>query len=405
VAGHGKLARPKGLWEFQNLCYGLRSPTTRPERAYYDLTATMESRREILVGLSVSLTGRFSAQGRQALDGLRLWQSYVNGRNGIMIGQAAPRPVRLAIYNDQSRTSVARENALRLLRQDRVDALFGPYSSGLTMTVAEVAREQKKALWNHGGASDEILSRGWQHVVSTPTPASDYLRDLPAWLARQAPPFGKICIVHSTRGTFAPHVAQGVVQAAPPQYSAQLISYSALDVDVLVQTLRASRAEILVLAGSFEQEIQIMRARQRWPASIQAVAAVAAGVHAFHDELDRAAEGIIGPSQWEAHVTFPADIGPDAVWFMRTFRQQFGREPEYTAAGSFAVGLIFEKCVRDASSLQDKDLLAAAAELDCYTFYGRFRLDSASGRQVGHRILLVQWEQDHKILLPAGDTE
>ena len=86
----------------------------------------MESRSEILVGLSISLTGRFSAQGRQALDGLRLWQSYVNGRDGITIGQNGPQPVRLVFYDDQSRASLARENALRLLRQDRVDALFGP---------------------------------------------------------------------------------------------------------------------------------------------------------------------------------------------------------------------------------------------------------------------------------------
>src|SRR2546427_2569655 len=135
----------------------------------------MESRREILIGLSISLTGRFSAQGRQALDGLRLWQSYVNGQDRITIRQAAPQPVRLVFYDDQSRASLARANAQRLLRQDRVDALFGPYSSGLTMTVAEVAHEQRKVLWNHGASSDEILDRGWQHLVSTPTPASDYL--------------------------------------------------------------------------------------------------------------------------------------------------------------------------------------------------------------------------------------
>src|SRR6266705_1649536 len=197
----------------------------------------MKSRREILVGLSISLTGKFSAQGRQALDGLRLWQSYVNGREGFTIGQAAPRPVRLVFYDDQSRASLARENALRLLGQDRVDALFGPYSSGLTMTVAEVAHEQRKVLWNHGASSDEILNRGWQHLVSTPTPASDYLRDLPRRLEGQAPALRRICIVHSTRGTFATHVARGVVQAATSEFSVQLISYSALDVDVLLREL------------------------------------------------------------------------------------------------------------------------------------------------------------------------
>src|SRR3989442_3233897 len=331
----------------------------------------MESKREILIGLSISLTGRFSAQGRQALDGLWLWQSYVNGQDRITIRQAAPQPVRLVFYDDQSRASLARANAHRLLRQDRVDALFGPYSSDLTMTVAEVAHEQGRVLWNHGGSSDEILNRGWQHLVSTPTPASDYLRDLPGWLERQAPTLRRICIVHSSRGTFASHVARGVAHAAASEYSVQLMSYSVLDVDVLVRELRASLPEVLVLAGSFEQEIQIMRARQRWPASIQVVAAVAAGVHAFHDELGRAAGGVIGPSQWEVHANFPADIGPDAVWFVRNFREQFGRNPEYIAAGSFAMGLIFGECLRHAGSLQDNVLLAAAAELDCYTFYGR----------------------------------
>lgn len=111
------------------------------------------------------------------------------------------------------------------------------------------------------------------------------------------------------------------------------------------------------------------------------------------------------PSQWEAHASFSAGIGPDAFWFLRNFRKQFRRKPEYTAAGSFAVGLIFKECVRRAGSLQDNNLLATAAELDGYTFYGRFRLDSASRRQVGHRILLIQWVRDHKVLLPTGNIE
>src|SRR5207245_6605261 len=113
----------------------------------------MKSRREILVGFSISLTGRFSAQGRQALDGLRLWQSYVNGQDGITIGQAAPRPVRLFFYDDQSRASLARANALRLLRRDCVDALFGPYSSGLTMAVAALAHVQGTVLCTPGVSS------------------------------------------------------------------------------------------------------------------------------------------------------------------------------------------------------------------------------------------------------------
>jgi hypothetical protein len=74
-------------------------------------------------------------------------------------------------------------------------------------------------------------------------------------------------------------------------------------------------------------------------------------VRAFHDTLGLTAEGVVGPSQWEPGLSFPTAIGPDDLWFARNFRRQFGREPEYTAAGSFATSLIFEKCVRDLPAL------------------------------------------------------
>jgi len=41
---------------------------------------------EVTVGLSISLTGRFCPQGQQALQGVRLWQSYINAQGGISVG-------------------------------------------------------------------------------------------------------------------------------------------------------------------------------------------------------------------------------------------------------------------------------------------------------------------------------
>ena len=147
----------------------------------------MSSKQEITVGLSISLTGRFSPQGQQALAGIRLWQSYLHAQGGIACSAHGQLPLRLIYYDDQSRLSRAQQHALRLLREDRVDVLLGPYSSGLTLAVAQVAEEHKKLLWNHGGSSDEIFNRGLRCLVSTPSPASDYLRGMPRWLAKNSP--------------------------------------------------------------------------------------------------------------------------------------------------------------------------------------------------------------------------
>ncbi len=263
----------------------------------------MRSEPEIVVGLSISLTGQFAQQGQQALAGIRLWQFYVNAHGGIPLGTQSRRTVRLVYYDDQSRSSLARQNALRLLQQDRVAVLFGPYSSVLTLTVAEIAEEHRKLLWNHGGSSDDISNRGYRYLVSTASPASDYLRGLPNWLARTSPSLKRICIAHSARGTFGPQVARGLLEAARALgvHSVETVPLSPPPetTDAVVRELLSLRHEVLVLAATFQDEVGLLRTRPLWPDTIREVAAVAAGVQAFYQELDIAAEGVVGPSQWE----------------------------------------------------------------------------------------------------------
>ena len=97
-------------------------------------------------------SGPFQRQGEHAHDGLRL-------------GVDCPRdardgpPPRLIVLDDQSRASLAQEHARRLLVEERVDVLVGPYSSGLVLAVAPIAAAAGHALWNHGGTSDVISSR------------------------------------------------------------------------------------------------------------------------------------------------------------------------------------------------------------------------------------------------------
>ena len=98
--------------------------------------------------------------------------------------------------------------------------------------------------------------------------------------------------------------------------------------------------EVVVLVGSFEDEIDIMQTRHAWSSSIRVVAAVAAGVQAFCAALGRAAEGFLGPSQWEPGIASPATVGPPSDWFVENFKTQFHQLPDYIAAGSFATGLI-----------------------------------------------------------------
>jgi branched-chain amino acid transport system substrate-binding protein len=360
--------------------------------------------RDIAVGLSASLSGRFKLQGRQALEGCLLWQTYVNTQGGIAVECGKRRPVRLVWYDDGSQIRNARNNLLRLIRDDQVDVLLGPYSSVLTIAVAEITEEYKKVLWNHGGASDEISERGWRYLVNTPSPASDYLRGFPTWLAATGSGLNRIAVAYSEPGTFARQVARGVVE------SAALVGQSVELVPIqppvgnpasLASAILAFDPEVVVLAARLEDELAIMRTRQRWPARVRAVAAVAAGIRAFSTELGPTAEGVLGPSQWEPHVNFPEILGPSSSWFVNSFQKQFGVLPDYVAAGSFASGVILAECIRRAGSTHNERLRSVADELDCHTLYGRFRIDPGSRKQVGHRVLLIRWQEGQKQILSS----
>jgi branched-chain amino acid transport system substrate-binding protein len=93
----------------------------------------MCNKTEVALGLSISLTGRFGPQGQQALQGIRVWQSYINAQGGIAVRNGEKRPVRLIWYDDHSQISFARMNVFHLLREDKIDVFLGPYSSSLTM--------------------------------------------------------------------------------------------------------------------------------------------------------------------------------------------------------------------------------------------------------------------------------
>jgi branched-chain amino acid transport system substrate-binding protein len=351
---------------------------------------------EITVGLSVSTSGTFQLEGQQALHAILLWQSHVNAQGGITVGSVS-RPIRVIWYDDEGRVSRTRENVLRLLRGDSVDFLLGPYSSHLTMAAAEIAEEHEKILWNYGGTSDEIFSRSWRYIVGISSPASDYFRGFPRWLTKEDPELRRIYVFHSGKGTFGRQVSRGVIESAGDTGH----SVHSVPIDTPVEKLHEATPEAIVLAASFDDEMAIIQSRPCWPTTVRAVAAVAAGIASFGSEMGQTSHGVIGPSQWEPDIHFPSVVGPSSEWFGHAFQKEFGTAADYVAAAAFAGGLILSECIRRAVSRDNNKLREVASRLDCHTFYGRFRVDPQTGKQVGHRVLLVQWKNRAKSVLPA----
>jgi branched-chain amino acid transport system substrate-binding protein len=366
----------------------------------------------LTIGLSLALSGPFAPMGRQAEAALAMFAADTNAAGGVRIGTDA-REVALEIHDDASDPARCAEIYRALVADRRVELLFGPYSSGLVRAAAPIAEDARRVLINHGGAADDLYQSGHRMLVSILSPASDYLAGFVRLLATLKFWRKRLAIV-SEPARFAAAVAAGVESACAPRAIRRRGvrirvkwngAFDAATPAKLFPALRRNRVNALVSAGSYEHDVAVMRAVAEAQLNIPVLACVASGVARFARDLGEHAEGIVGPSQWEETAQIEPELGPPPDLFARRMRAA-GADCDYVAAQAYAAGLIASAALASAGSLDQEKLRAAFSGLRTSTLFGGFAIEPASGRQVGHRMLLVQWHAGRKVIIePAPHAE
>ena len=356
------------------------------------------------VGISASLSGQFQVQGRQALAGLQAWAADVNQAGGVSLGNTGPMvQVSVIHHDDSSRPARAKLATQRLISHDKVDLIFGPYSGVLARAAVEVAESAQRVIWNQGGATDDIYQQGYRWVVGVLTPASQYLTGLLPLIRDADPKATSVGLLRAGTGAFPRVITQEVHRQADllgfqvsylREHPASLDDFSGI-----VEEIRETGPDVLVAVGRIHNDLEFARALARRPIALRAVAVVAAPIQQFRDTLGDDVDGFIGPSQWEPAGKYPHDYGPSVQQVLDSLAKQRQGPVDYPMAQAYAAGLVAQRCLERAGSLDDGALRQAAADLDFSTFYGRFKIDPVTGRQMGRSTLLVQWQQGRKVIL------
>jgi hypothetical protein len=273
----------------------------------------------------------------------------------------------------------------------RLDVLFGPYGAGPAVAAARAA---PTVLWNHGGASARLVRQAFPHVVNVPAPGGTYLAAVIGALDAAQLAGAEAVLLHSRTG-FGREVADGaLVAAGAVGMAATAIPFDPGDGDGAARAAEGRRADVLLVAGGFDDELAIAARllRRSWLAA----AFVAAGVDEVLAPVADRLTGVYGPCQWLSDAAPQPEDGPDSGWFTTAFLQAAGSPPPYPAAAAFAAGVLWQRCTRDAGDIAPDAVQAAAERLITTTLFGAFRLDPATGLQQGHRVGVVQWQRGRR---------
>lgn len=342
----------------------------------------------LLVGGTVSLEGRFQDPSLQMQQAMRLWESQVNQRGGLL-----GRPVRLVLHDDKSDPGLARQIYARLLDQDKVDLLAAPYGSVLTLAASEVS-EPRGYVTVATASGEELWQRGHRHLFGVYATADRYFIGFMDLLARQG--YQDVAVLHAG-DAFSRSAARGCREWAERLglrvVLAQGYQDAAQELPAMLEQVRQARPQGLVLCSYPPDAYRLLGLLRQVAYRPPALAmAVAPAMPDFGERVGDWAEGVMGPSQWEADERLPY---PGTRRFIQDFCSRTGLAPSYHAASAYASLTLLENAVRHTRSLDQKKIREYLLELDSMTILGRFKVDP-QGRQVGHSPFIVQWQKGQK---------
>jgi len=352
-----------------------------------------------IVGFTASLTGKLNVESTRQNNGFKLWMDQVNAAGGITLADGTVVKFDSKFYDDESNKDRVQELYTKLVTEDNADFLISPYSSGLADASAVIAEQYGKIMVTTGAASDSTYQKGYTLVYQAYTPASAYLTGSLDLLANADPAAKKIAIVHENDKFSTDVVTALEAYAIEKGYEVVLnegYDSGTTDFAPIINKIPAD-VDAIMGGGHFADGQQFAKALSDKGVAAKFISLLVAPPEPTFAEIGDAAFGIVGPSQWEPLAAFAPDYGPTGAEFIEAYTAAFGEEPSYHAAGGYAAGLILQKGIETAGSLDVEAVKAAIDSEDMMTFFGHIKFDTSAenhGLQVGHSMVYVQWQKD-----------
>lgn len=374
-------------------------------------TATPTPREiTIVIGFTESQTGSLNVPSVRQAKGLRLWMDQVNAAGGIRLSDGTVVKFQAVSYDDESKKERVQELYTRLATEDNADFLISPYSSGLTAAAAVIAEQYGKVMLTTGAADDATYKQGYTRVFQIYTPASRYLTGAVDLLKQLDPNVKKVAFVYENDKFSTSVVEAAKVYAESQGYEVVLYEgydSGTTDFGPFINKIQASGAEALMGGGHFQDGSTFARQMYEKQLPMKFIALLVAPPEPDFAQLGEAAVGVIGPSQWEPLAAYAPErakevglewFGPSGDEFTQAYKGAYqGEEPSYHSAGGYAAGLVLQKAIINADSVDPEKVKAALDAMDILTCYGHIKFETAAeahGLQIGHEMVLMQWQKD-----------
>ncbi len=353
--------------------------------------------RPLKIGASLSLTGTLAQSGEKNKRGYELWAEDVNSRGGLL-----GRKVEFLIFDDRSDAGTSARLYEKLITEDKVDLVIGPYGSAASFAATAVTEKYGYPMLLPSAASEAIFSRGYKNIFQLFPPIATIFEPLLGEVGTQAG-YRRVAIIHST--DLYTKSAASAVEALARKNSREIVlneefPLDASDLSSLMLKLRAARPDIVIGGAHLPDSMLMLRQMKEAQVLPKAIALTPGPLkNDFWQALQVDAQGVMADYLWE-----PVDQKPASKAFVAKWKAAYKDEPDVQSAFGWVGGQLLEAAVKAAGAIDNAKIRDAFLGLQTPTLLpGTFKLDPATGRQIGQTLGVVQWQAGKRqIVAPAS---
>ena len=351
----------------------------------------------IVLGAAVSVTGKYSTNGKHTMNGYNLAIETINAAGGVEVAGKTYK-LEIVYYDDESTPARGAQLAERLISQDGIKFLLGPYSSGLTKAIAPVTEKYGIPMVEGNGASRSLFTQGYKYLFAVLSTSEQYLAGAISLAAEKATAEGRkpqdlTVALAFENDPFSQDVRAGVIDDAST-FGMRVVIDDKLpkelnDMSATLTKVKAVKPDILVISGHSKGAATAIKQIADMKVDVPILALTHCEAADVIGKFGAKADYTLCATQWAETMSYSDDLFGSAADYAKTFEAKFGYVPPYQAAESSASVQTFVDAFQRAGSFETDAVRDALAATDMETFYGNIKFDE-SGKNIAKPMALRQ---------------
>ena len=347
----------------------------------------------ITFGTALSLTGGVSTEGRLVKEGYDLYVKHINQRGGIRVGDKTYK-VAIKYYDDESNAATSAKLYEKLITEDKVTLLLGPYSSGITLAASAVAERHRVPMVAAHAAATGVYDRGFKYLFATLTPVDQYTSNMIRMAADAKPRAQRIALIHEN--ALFPKAGIDAAEAQAKAAGLEIVYKEAYptgtkDFAPMLAALKTRNADALIVAGYTGDMIVLARQTSEQQVSLKMMGfLLGPTLRGFVEALGARAENLLEPVQWAPNQPWKDEIfGWTAQQYADLCQKEYGHVCDYHPPQSTAALQVYQRAIEKAGSLDPQRVRDALAQTNIMTAYGPVKFNE-KGQNVAKTMSVIQ---------------